>query len=210
MKNILLILLVCSQVCHAQTYDEWFRQKKTAKKYLLEQIAALQTYIGYAEKGYAVVSSGLKTIKNIKQGDFNIHNTFFNSLSAINPAIKKYAKIAAIIAVQISITQQIKNTMKSCKKSNMLLPSEGNYLDRVFNNLLEGCAKNLDELIALVTDDESKMKDDERIKRVDLLYEDMIDMQIFATSFSHSAKGLSTQRMNDLNDNSISKKLNGL
>ena len=211
MKNFLIILFVLSvSFCQGQTYDEWFRQKKTQEKYLLEQIAALQTYIGYAGKGYSIVTGGLNTIKAIKHGDFNLHNTFFNSLSAVNPAIKKYSKVASIIAIQISIAKQITNTIKSCKKSNMLLSGELKYLNVVFNNLLGECAKNLDELFALITNNEAQMKDDERIQRIDKLYEDMKDKQMFTTSFSHSAKGLSIQRLNDQNDIIISKKLHGL
>ncbi len=211
MKNFLIILLVLSvSFCQGQTYDEWFSQKKTQKKYLLEQIAALQTYIGYAEKGYSIVTGGLNTIKDIKHGDFNLHNNFFNSLSSVNPAIKKYSKVASIIAMQISIAKQITNTIKSCKRSNMLLSSELKYLSVVFNNLLDECAKNLDELIALITNNAAQMKDDERIQRIDKLYDDMKDKQVFATSFSHSARGLSIQRMNDQNDIIISKKLHGL
>ncbi len=211
MKNFLIILFVLSvSFCQGQTYDEWFRQKKTQEKYLLEQIAALQTYIGYAEKGYSIVTSGLNTIKNIKQGDFNLHNNFFNSLSSVNPAIKKYSKVASIIAMQISIAKQVSGTIKSCKKSNLLLNSELKYLGAVFNNLLNECAKSLDELFVVITNNETQMKDDERIQRIDKLYDDMKDKQIFTTSFSHSATGLSIQRMNDQNDIIISKKLNGL
>ena len=166
MKNFLIILFVLSvSFCQGQTYDEWFRQKKTQEKYLLEQIAALQTYIGYTEKGYSIVTSGLNTIKNIKHGDFNLHNNFFSSLATVNPAIKKYTKVASIIAMQISIAKQITNTIKSCKKSNMLLGAELKYLSVVFNNLLGECAKNLDELFALLTNSETQMKDDERIQR---------------------------------------------
>jgi len=211
MKNFLTILFVLSvNFCHAQTYDEWFRQKKTKEKYLLEQIAALQTYIGYAKKGYSIVTGGLNTIKDIKHGDFNLHNTFFNSLSIVNPAIKKYSKVASIIAMQISIAKQITNTIKSCKKSNMLLSAELKYLSAVFTNLLGECAKNLDELFALITNNETQMKDDERIQRIDKLYDDMKDKQMFTTSFSHSAKGLSIQRLSAQKDIIISKKLQRL
>ena len=211
MKNVLIIIILLSgSFCHAQTYDEWFRQKKTAKKYLLDQVAALQTYIGYAEKGYSIITGGLNTIKDIKHGDFNLHNNYFSSLSSVNPALKKYSKVAAIIAMQISIAKQISGTIKTCKKSNMILSSELNYLQKVFNNLLDECIKNLDELFVLLTNNETQMKDDERIQRIDKLYEDMKDKQMFTTSFSHSVKGLSIQRLNDQNDIIISKKLHGL
>ena len=92
----------------------------------------------------------------------------------------------------------------------MLLNSDLKYLGAVFNNLLDECAKNLDELFSLVTNNESQMKDDERIQRIDKLYDDMKDKQMFTTSFSHSVKGLSIQRLNDQNDIIISKKLHGL
>jgi hypothetical protein len=51
-------------------------KKKTQKKYLLQQIAALQVYFGYAKKGYSFVSSDTKTIRDIKKGDPKINNTF--------------------------------------------------------------------------------------------------------------------------------------
>src|SRR5438270_175824 len=107
MKIIFAIILSISiGVCHAQTFDEWFNQKETQKKYLLAQIAALHTYIDYAQKGFSIVNNGLNTIRDIKKGDFNLHNNFLNSLSTVNPTVKKYAKVASIIAMQISIANQ--------------------------------------------------------------------------------------------------------
>lgn len=212
MKNIIIILVffVVTKISHAQTYDEWFRQKKTQKKYLLEQIAALQTYISYAEKGYSIATKGLKTIKDIKNGDFNLHSNFFNSLSSVNPEVKKYSKVAAIIAMQISIAKLVQHTIRQCTNTKQITVAELNYLQHVFNNVLDDCAKNLDELISLITDGEQKMKDDERIKKIDQLYADMQDKQVFAQSFSHSTKVISVLRRNDQYDIQIEKKLNGL
>lgn len=211
MKNLLIALfLLQSSFSFCQTYNEWFKQKKTAIKYLMNQITAFQTYIVYAEKGYSIVNSGLNNIKNIKHGDFNLHNDFFNSLSSVHPVIKKYSKVAEIIEMQNSIGKQITSTLKCGKKSYMITDKELKYLNGVFNNLLYECSKNLKELITLITNNNSKMKDDERIKRIDWLYEDMKDKQLFARSFSHSATDLIIQRMIDRTDIIISKKLQGL
>jgi len=206
---VLLFIIICKQG-HTQTYDEMFRQKKTQKKYLLEQIAALQTYIGYAQKGYSLATKGLNTIQDIKHGDYTLHHNFFTSLTAVNPRIKTYSKVAAIVAMQISIASHIHAVIKDCKKAKQLTSAELDYLQQVFNNLLDDCGKNLDELIALITDGGQQMKDDERIKRIDKLYVDMQDKQVFAQSFSHSAKGLSVQRRKDKYDIEIIKKINGL
>ncbi len=112
--------------------------------------------------------------------------------------------------MQISIVKQVHNIIKNCRNPKQLTDTELNYLQQVFNNLLDDCAKNLDELIGLITDSEQQMKDDERIKRIDKLYADMQDKQVFTQSFGNAAKGLSMQRRNDAYDIQIERKLNGL
>lgn len=204
------VFFIAIQLSHAQTYDEWFRQGKTQKKYLLQQIAALQMYTGYAEKGYSIATKGLRAIKDIKNGDFNLHNNHFSSLFNVNPNIKKTAQVADIIATQFFITNQAKNIIKYCVKSGQLSPSEIKYLKQVFSNLLDDCAKNLDELFGLITNGELQINDDERLRRIDRLYCDMQDKQVFVQSFGNAAKGLSLQRLNDHFDIEIGNKLNGL
>ena len=49
-----MLFAIISTGTRAQTFAEWFRQSATQKKYLLQQIAALQVYIGYVQKGYSI------------------------------------------------------------------------------------------------------------------------------------------------------------
>src|SRR4051794_17419012 len=111
MKKIVLsfIVLYGSYVSlYAQTYDEWFRQKKTQLRYLTQQIAAYQVYEGYLHKGYNIAKHGLNAISNLKNGEFNLHQAFFSSLSKINPSIQHYSRIADIIVLQAEILKQYK------------------------------------------------------------------------------------------------------
>jgi hypothetical protein len=177
---------------------------------LLQQIAALQVYIDYAEKGYSIATKGLNTIQNIKNGDFNLHSNHFSSLFNVNPNIKKIGKVADIIAMQFFITKEVNGTIKYCIKSNQLSTAEFKYLKQVFANLINDCAKNLDELFDLITNGELQLKDDERVQRIDRLYADMQDKQVFVQSFGNAAKGLCVQRLNDHFDIEIENKLNDL
>ena len=203
-------MILCAESLSAQTWAEWFRQKATQRKYLLQQIAALQVYSGYLSKGYSIAKNGLNTIKSIKNGDLLQHTNYFTSLVTVNPKIKKYKKVAEIIAMQISIAKQSGNAIKVFKNNRYFTPTEINYLQSVFNRLLSECAKNLDELFSLITNSNLQMKDDERIKAIDKIYIDMQDKQQFARAFSNSAAGLSIQRSNEANDIIISKKSNGI
>jgi hypothetical protein len=54
MKKIFILSIVLFAIrksLYSQTADERVNQKATQKKYLLQQIVALQIYVGYAMKG---------------------------------------------------------------------------------------------------------------------------------------------------------------
>lgn len=213
MKKILLFLLLFASAAgtlQAQTFAEWFQQKKTQKKYLLQQIAALQVYIGYAQKGYNIAKDGLNTIGDFTRGEFNLHTDYFNSLKSVNPEVKRYAKIADIIALQIKIVQNYNRTYRQLNSSDAFSGDELAYISRVFGRLLDDCDKTLDELITITTDSKLEMKDDERIKRIDKLYLDMQDKFTFSQSFSNDAKSLAASRIKDKTDVQTSRVLRGI
>jgi hypothetical protein len=194
----------------AQTTAEWTKQKKTQIRYLLEQIAANKIYIDYIEKGYGIARNGLNTIQNIKRSDFNLHRDFIASLGNVNPKIKAYARVADIIAYQIRIVRNSSVTIKNLRQSNQFTIEELEYSKTVFENLLDECLKNMDELYLIITSGELQMKDDERIKRIDKLYADMQDKYSFCESFSEECSVLAMQRLSEQAEINLGKKLNGL
>lgn len=211
MKPIITFFLVfLSFSVSAQTWSEWFQQTKTQKKYLLQQIAALKVYIDHAQKGYAIVSDGLSVIRDIKNGDFNLHNTFFSSLKEVNHKIKKYSKVTEIISIQSAILSKSKKTISTIKSSESFTKAEVIYCNTVFNNLFNDCIRCINELILVTTSGKLEMKDDERLKRIDMLYADMQGKYIFCTSFSNAANALAIQRATELTELKYSKLINGI
>jgi hypothetical protein len=213
MKKMLLFLLILVSMAgslKAQTLAEWFQQKKTQKKYLLQQIAALQIYIGYAQKGYQIAKEGLTTIGGFTRGEFNLHADYLNSLKVVNPEIKHYAKVADIIALQVKIVANHNQTYRRLNSSDAFSDNELAYISRVFSRLLEDCAKTLDELITIITDGKLEMKDDERMERIDKLYLDMQDKFTFSRSYSNDAKDLAASRLKEKADVQTSRALQGI
>lgn len=194
----------------AQTFAEWFQQKKTQKKYLIQQIAALQVYIGYAKKGYNIAKEGLTAIGGFTRGEFNLHTDYFNSLKSVNPEVKRYVKVAEIIALQIKIVQNYNRTYRQLHSSDAFSSDELSYIGRVFSRLLDDCDKTLDELITITTDGKVEMKDDERMKRIDMLYLDMQDKFTFSQSFSNDARSLAAARLREQSDVQTSRVLQGI
>jgi hypothetical protein len=213
MKKIISILVWLLLVGHsttAQTWEEWFQQKKTQKKYLLQQIAALRVYFNYAKDGYSIVSNGITTVRNIKNGDFNLHRDFLGSLKLVNPRIKKYTKLADIIALQVRMIQQTRQSLQSVRSSTRFTLNEVDHFKNVFDNLLNECAKNIDELFMIIMPGTLDMKDDERLKRLDNIYTAMVDKYSFSSSFSNDLQLIANQRLQSEVEIIESKILNDL
>jgi hypothetical protein len=205
MKKTVMIaaLYFCSLQMKAQGLSNFFSQKEADIKYMLQQIADLQLYISFAEKGYGIAQKGLTFIGDLKKGEFDLHSAFFSSLSTVNPSIKNYAKVADIISYQLSIISIFKKILQLKNMS----PAEVNYLQSVYNNMSNACTKSLTDLINIITDNTYQMKDNERVARIDNIYTDMKDKYAFTQNFASDANLLAAQRQNELYETDFLKSL---
>jgi hypothetical protein len=149
-------------------------------------------------------------VNDIKHGDFDLHNNYFNSLKQVNPSISSYGKVDDITTLQTEILQ-VNDAINKLNADNAnIQPEEKDYINKVMSNLLNKCADDLDELTMLTTNGAAEMKDDERLTRIDDLYVDMQDKYSFATHFENSIQVLALSRAKNGNDISISKLLYGI
>ncbi len=205
----LVVLLSVGLFSRAQTWEEWTRQKKTKIKRLLEQIAANKVYIDYAQKGYQIVTDGLHTIRDIKDGDFRLHLGFMDSLKIVNPKIRNSAKVAAIMAAQLRLIKVTKQALDAVRESGQFTNDELDYCKRVFDQLLDECVQQLDELFVVITNGQASMNDDERMQRIDRLYADLQEKSAFTASFSNEMSVLAIQRMTEQTELDYSKRIKG-
>jgi hypothetical protein len=184
-------------------------QNKTFKLYI-QQIAANKVYIEYLQKGYRIAKNGLTTIGNIKNGHWSLDKDFFAGLKGINPKVRNYSKVADIIVLNIKTIKQYKTAMKQARSAELFDSGEISYFDKVFTVLLDDCMRVTDELTLLLTANELTMSDDERIKRIDLLYTDMQDKYVFANGFSNDVNVMAFQRSKELREAATVRSLYGL
>lgn len=180
------------------------------RKELILQIAALQVYIDYAKKGYSAVSKGLNFIGDAKKGEVNLHGDYFTSLVQVNPKIRNYYKAAEIIALQLKILKICRKTVSDLKSGEIFHGDELDYIQRSFDRLLENCSDTLEQLLAITTDVELELKDDQRIERIDVLYDLMMGDYKFCRSFSSEAELLSISKTKEKKQSRSSAGLYGL
>jgi hypothetical protein len=192
---IVIISVFISMSAKSQTWNEVFRQKKTQEKYLLQQLAALKIYTGYLKKGYDIASKGINGIKSFSKGEFNLHEDFFNSLANVNPALANNPNIREIIKWEAAIRTDLK-TIKSLKGYTS---ENKTYFNSVAMKVSKECNQDLEELLMVISNGKVEMKDDERFKRVDAIYDRVGDKFRFTRSFLNDIKTLKLQQQQELN-----------
>ena len=166
MKKILLFVLLSSNIC--------FGQSQEAKQLLLnvEKLAQLKLMLSHMKTGYQILEKGYTSIKNISQGNFNLHRDFLDGLLQVSPAVKKYSKVADIIRVQLKLVKEAKDALAEFRGSRQFTVAEIEYLGNVYANLLKESLKMLNELAMVVTAGKLRMSDDERLQAIDRILED--------------------------------------
>lgn len=196
MKNAFVVVLICFVLCV---------QGQNGAKEGIQQIALLQLYIGYLQKGYSIAKNGLNTISNITDGHWKLDIEFFNSLKNVNPAIRRYSKVAAIIDYQLRIIK-----LCSALRKKTFRGEEAEYINSVIRGLLTECSAMIDLLTTVTVNGKLQLSDDERIRVIDGIYKDVLEQYDFIRGFNNEAGILLLQRQKDEVDVKISKLLNGL
>jgi len=207
---ILIVLVLGIQTAHAQTWSEWTKQKKTQRKYLIQQIAALKVYASYVREGYKIAKNGLNTIGSFKRGEFTLHTDFFNSLKAVNPKVKGSVKVGQIVELQLRIVGDYNRSYRQLRDGGMLAPDELEYIAKVFGRLMEDCSQTIDALITVTTSGTLEMTDDQRLSRIDALHRDMQQQYTFLQGFANDAKILALSRKKENNDVITGRALHGI
>ncbi|SJZ68329.1 hypothetical protein SAMN04488128_1011184 [Chitinophaga eiseniae] len=212
MKVVLLICVavVFSFPSKAQTFDEWFRQKKTQREYLAKQIALLQQYIGYVKKGYGIANKGLTTISQIKNGDLKIHEVFFASLKRVNPSVKRYPKVADIFSSLMGISTACGAAERGLAANDLLDQNIREYIHQVFSSIRAYNRESLADLLMVTENDRLQLSDDQRLSRIDTIYKEVKEREAFCSVFIDQVDLLVRQRRFETADITMQKVLYGL
>lgn len=176
----------------------------------IQKLSQLKKVLQNMYNGYQIVSKGYNTIKDLSQGNFNLHEVFLNGLYAVNPAIKKYKRVPDIITYQARIVKEYRNAFNTFRSSDLFSIDEIEYMATVYGRLTRESLKNLEELTMIVTASKLRMSDDERLKGIDRIYADMEDAWLFLCDFNNRAKMLGLQRAKQNNDVEMIKSLYGI
>jgi hypothetical protein len=196
----LLLLLLCAANVQAQSFSfsDLFGQSGKLLKNMEQQIAALTAFESSVKQGYNMLHSEWSMIGNFKDGELTLHQTYYTSLSQVNPLVKNSTDLPAIQSEQQSIISQF-NAIAGVAG---LTTDEQSYIRLVGQNIINECNSDLTDLQNVLTAGVLVMSDDERIKRISKISTAIKDKYVFACTFCTQVRVLAAQHNGDGGDNS--------
>lgn len=208
MKKIIVLLIILSVGISNKVAAQ--AQEIEQLTLNIEKLAQFKQILSDLKKGYQIVSTGYSTIKDLSQGNFNLHKTFLDGLMTVSPAVRKYRKVADIINDQVMIVKEYKAAFNKYKRDGNFNAGEIDYLSKVYNNLFKQSLNDLDELTMVMTDSKLRMSDDERLEAIDRIHGNMNDKLLFLRHFNNNTTILAVQRARERNDAVTMKKIYGV
>lgn len=211
MKKLLLIcyLAFLSLPSYSQTFEEWWNQKETQKKYLVEQLAALEAYGAVLKEGYETVSQGLGLMRTIQHEDFSQHQSFYGSFSKINPTISSHPETEKCIQIYKQ-TKQLTTHIPTLLEIALLTEAE----KRVILHICQAIQKDSDQILldleSFLQEEKIHLNDSERLERVLQTQNDLQEVLGFGLRFYQECENLMFSRKQELQSIIASKSLHAI
>ncbi|SEJ52936.1 hypothetical protein SAMN05216327_11241 [Dyadobacter sp. SG02] len=181
-KCVLLtfFLLFALGESRAQLFKEWFRQNRTQRQYLKEQIVQLKLYLELTKKGYKIAKAGLNTIHQIKNCEFKLHKNRFDSLLVVKSGITSLSRLQHISDLHGSVNEIYEELPRDIEACQGLSPAQKRQFNDVLTEFYDDSQVLVYGFFAVVRDGQLSMTDDERIKRIEHFYVEFEKNYMFA------------------------------
>lgn len=204
MKTIKISLLICFSFCVVgfQSAKAQISTGQDMQQLLfdIEKLTQFKAILSDMQQGYSILTQGYQQVKDLSQGNFNLHSVFLNGLLQVNPEVAKYTRVADIVANELSILSEYKKAYKQFQSSGDFNADELDYLAKVYAQLTSAALNDVNDLANIVTASKLRMSDDERLSAIDRIYTSNSDKLSFLRDFNRRAGVLLLQRQQEQNE----------
>ncbi|MDF2188717.1 TerB family tellurite resistance protein [Paraflavitalea sp. CAU 1676] len=196
MKKFIVIVLISYSMFHAMPVKGQVQELQQLALNI-EKLAQFRQMLADMKKGYEILTTGYNAVRNISQGNFQLHKAFLDGLMAVSPAVRQYRRVADIIDYQVQLVKEYKAAFGRFKASALFQPGEIEYLSGVYSRLFNASLENLQDLLTIITASRLRMSDEERLQEIDKIFADMEDKLVFLRDFNSSTGILLLQRQKE-------------
>lgn len=204
-----IVMLLGRCGAEAQGIGALFHQQARKKKLMIAQVAAITLYRGQQGKGYAIAGDGLATAQRQQDKELAAHGIYYQSLGQVNAAIGADEKKKDILDLQLKIAAAFRAELSWQQSHAGLRSDELVYLQKVADGMKAKCQSDMAGMQALTTPGMLRLKDAERLDRLDKMLASMKDKFAFTLSFTGRCRRLATVRQRQKAEQQQLQKLYG-
>ena len=184
MKQKVKMLLICLSISCACLRTK--AQSFEIQQLLLdcEKLTQLKDIYSDMKRGYEILSEGYNAVKDISEGNFDLHKLFLDDLLKASPAVQQYQKVADIINCELQIMSEYDKAYSRFKQDDNFSADEIIYIGKVYSKLIDESLSGLSDLTTVITDGVLRASDDERFNQIDKLDAEMKDRLHFLRYFN--------------------------
>ena len=201
-----IMLFLSAGTTRAQTVAQLIEQLELD----IQKSSQLKTILNDMYTSYEIIDKGYTDIKNIAEGNFNLHELYLDALLAISPSVKNYQHIPDIINMEYAIISESKAASQRFNTDGHFTPQELSYIGDTYTSLEQQSGKEIDELNMVITADQLRMSDAERMQAIDRVYADVSGQLSFLRQFNNTASVEAMQRLRASNDIITLKSMYGI
>lgn len=160
----------------------------------VQKLTQLKTILNDMYKDYEIIDKGYTDIKNIAEGNYNLHKAFLDGLLLVSPAVRDYPRITDILNTEYSIVSEYEAANNRFRADPHFTSSEISYLNDTYNALMQRSGKSIDELTMTITNDQLRLSDAQRLQAIDRVYVEITGQLSFLRRFNNNISIQAIQR----------------
>jgi hypothetical protein len=160
-KAILFFLLIPCENCFSQSQD--LKQLELD----IQKLAQLKSMLSEMSRGYSILDKGYGSIKDLSQGNYNLHKTYLDKLLDVSVSVKNNPKTASVMNLQAQIAAVCASSQQMVNQSTAFNGNEKTSLITLLQNIISQSYSLLDELKLVSTPGVLRMSDAERMRVID-------------------------------------------
>ncbi len=169
-----------------------------------QKLSSMKNTLQEMYQGYAELKQGYTHIRDIAKDNFNLHQGFLDAMLAISPAVSSDPRITVIINSEYRIVSGYNTANTRWTTAGVFTGQELDYIIGTYSALLERCLQSVEELTMILTADQLRMSDAERMQAIGWINADTQAQLAMMQELDNTLSIQTAQRLKEAGDiNSI-------
>ena len=178
-------------------------------------IQRIQNKTIWLQNAQKVVENELSKLKLTEIGDWakkqkDLYGNYFEELWKVKNTLRTYQVVKDIVAQQFLIVQEYTMAFNLSKKDKNFTVAELDFIQKVYNGILEESLKNINQIQLVITAFSTQMTDAKRLEIIHDVADNMETNLADLRQFNQQNIRVSLQRAKERNDINVVKQLYGL